>query len=145
MLGGITTWSSAGLPTVPNRQPGNPQINGPSNGFLGENVEFTINSEDPDDDDIYYFINWNDGSDEIEIGPYNSSEEIIKGHIWESKGNYQIKVKAKDEYGLESDFCIYEFYIFKSKKLSFVLFLEFDMFPKDACIFCSRCFHSSFL
>ncbi|GAG97803.1 unnamed protein product, partial [marine sediment metagenome] len=37
------------------------------------------------------------------LGTYNSSELCISSHIWESKGTYEIRVKAMDHHGAESN------------------------------------------
>ena len=36
------------------------------------------------------------------IGPYDSGATISTAHIWDEKGDYNIKVKAKDVHGEES-------------------------------------------
>jgi len=103
MLGGITAWNEAGFPTIANQPPGAPDITGPINGKAGEEQEYTIVSTDPDGDDIYYYINWSDGTNTIYIGPYESDEEVSISHTWEEKGTYIIKVKAWDYYQAESE------------------------------------------
>jgi hypothetical protein len=57
---------------------------------------------DPDGDKVYYLFDWGDGSDSGWIGPVNSGESVEDEHGWSSRGNYVIRVKAKDEYGVES-------------------------------------------
>ena len=37
------------------------------------------------------------------LGPEDSGVEISASHAWTKKGEYQIKVKAKDDHGAESD------------------------------------------
>jgi len=53
---------------------------------------------------VYYKWYWNDKINETSdwIGPYNSGETADASHIWDEKGEYVIKVKAKDQYGEES-------------------------------------------
>jgi hypothetical protein len=62
---------------------------------------FTFNATDPDRDDIYYFIDWGDGSTSGWSGPYRSSEEVIQNHTWIKKGTYLVRAKAKDIYDQE--------------------------------------------
>jgi hypothetical protein len=83
--------------------PEKPSITGESNGKAGQEYEYTISATNPlIDEDIYCFIDWDDGSDSGWIGPYGSGEEVKVKHTWK-KGTYSIKVKAKDIYGAESD------------------------------------------
>ena len=37
------------------------------------------------------------------LGPYNSGETVEAGHIWTDNGTYEIILKAKDDYSLESE------------------------------------------
>jgi len=60
-------------------------------------------SYDPNNDDIYLWVDWGDGIDEGWLGPYESGAEIILNHTWEAKGRYIIKAKSKDINGEESD------------------------------------------
>ena len=57
---------------------------------------------DPDGDQVYYLFDWGDGSDSGWIGPVNSGKAVEDEHGWSSRGNYVIRVKAKDVYGVES-------------------------------------------
>ena len=57
---------------------------------------------DPENE-IYYKIDWGDGSVDNWDGPYNSGEELEITHIYGNQGSYQIKVKAKNQYDAESD------------------------------------------
>lgn len=58
---------------------------------------------DPDNDTIYLLWSWGDGTDSGWVGPYNSGELCSWTHVWKEEGEYEIKVKAKDEYEVESD------------------------------------------
>jgi hypothetical protein len=80
-----------------------PTIEGPVNGKINKGQEYIYMSSDPDGQDLYYYIDWDDCSIEEWIGPYKSGEEVIISHIWEYKDNYAIKAKVRDIYGVESD------------------------------------------
>jgi len=108
MLGGIKDWNNRGYPTIGNRPPEIPEINGPDTGSPGQECEFTLTTVDPDYDDVYYCINWSDGQEEVCIGPYKSGEEALINHSWIAKGSYLVKVKAKDEFDEESDWTTFE-------------------------------------
>ncbi len=48
-------------------------------------------------------FDWDDTSNSSWIGPYNSGEQVNSSHSWTRKGNFNVKVKAKDIYGHQSD------------------------------------------
>jgi hypothetical protein len=84
--------------------PNTPAISGPASGNPGQEYEYTFTSMDPDgDDDVFYYIDWGDSSNSGWIGPFESDEEVTVKHTWENKGTYNIRAKAKDPSGLESD------------------------------------------
>jgi len=78
-----------------------PIITGPTEGDIGIEYEFTFKSTDPEDADIYYYVDWGDGTVEEWVGPHTSGEEIKLSHIWLIGGNLTIKAKAKNTYGIE--------------------------------------------
>lgn len=132
MLGGITAWIDSGYPTIANRPPGLPEINGPTTGSPGTTLNYMIVSSDPDNDEIYYCLNWSDETGETCLGPYMSGEEVMVSHSWEEQGTYVIQVKARDSYNDESDWVTLEVTMPKSR-MSFSLY-EFlqshsKMFP----------------
>jgi len=71
-------------------------------GKIGKEYEYTTSTTDPDGDKIYYMFDWGDGYSEW-LGPYESGETISASHVWEKRGEYEIRVKAKDEYGSQSE------------------------------------------
>jgi PKD repeat protein len=82
--------------------PAVPTISGPSITKPGETVIIKIISHDPGNE-ISYYIDWGDGDTEKWLGPYISGKEIESSHIYETKDSYIIKVKAKNQYDVESD------------------------------------------
>jgi len=80
-----------------------PIINGPAEGVVNVEYEFSFEAADPDGNDIYYYIIWGDGGVEEWIGPYESGEEVKVNHTWTSVGDFNIKAKAKDIYDSESN------------------------------------------
>jgi len=63
---------------------------------------------DIDGDQISYIVDWGDNSTLETYGPEESGVEVIASHTWSEEGTYLIKVKARDENGLESDWGILE-------------------------------------
>ena len=79
-------------------------ISGETSGKAGEEYTYSASTTDPDGDQVYYKWQWGDKINETSdlIGPYNSGETADAFHIWNDKGDYNIKVKAKDVHGEES-------------------------------------------
>jgi len=80
-----------------NEAPNKPVIDGPTNGTTSTSYDYTVISEDPEGDDVYYWVDWGDGTPGEWIGPYISGEEITVSHIWEEIGEYEIIAKSKDD------------------------------------------------
>jgi len=77
------------------------QPSGPISGNTGTSYNYSANTTDPDNDNIYYWFNWDDGNNSGWVGPYTSGSTATASHTWSSPGTYQVKVKAKDTYGAE--------------------------------------------
>ena len=86
-----------------NDKPDIPTIEGPTTGKPGSIYKYTFETIDPDDDNVYYYIDWGDETCEEWIGPYDSGEQIFANHQWAEQGIYNIRAKAKDIYDAESD------------------------------------------
>ncbi len=85
----------------PPNKPGKPS--GPTSGRVGVSYTYTATTTDPDGDQIYYKFSWGDGSYSDWLGPYSSGDIVSASHSWSNKGNYEIRVKAKDTHGMESE------------------------------------------
>jgi hypothetical protein len=77
--------------------------NGATNGKIGEEYTYSALTTDPQNDEIYYLWGWGDNTDSGWTGPYESGIECEISNSWEKRGNYNIKVKAKDGDGHESE------------------------------------------
>jgi hypothetical protein len=87
----------------PNATPETPnKPDGPIEGIT--NIEYTFSSSttDPEEDQIFYKFDWGDGSFSNWIGPYTSGVTAEDYHTWKLPGDYEIRVKAKDDKGGES-------------------------------------------
>ena len=83
--------------------PDAPTIEGSSKEKIKSATEFNFTAMDPDNDEVYYFIDWGDGNYTTWIGPYTSGETVTINHSWDETGTYSIRAKAKDEfYNMES-------------------------------------------
>lgn len=74
-----------------------PIIEGPTLGRINKEYEYTVTTTDPDSDQIYYIFDWGDGTQTDWLGPVDSDEPMIAAHSWTEIGDYEIKVRAKDE------------------------------------------------
>jgi len=70
-----------------------PIITGETEGHYGEEYDYTFISTDPEDQDVWYYIEWDDGDIEEWIGPYESDEEIVRSHTWDEQGEFTIRAK----------------------------------------------------
>jgi hypothetical protein len=95
----ITAFKS-NFPTV-NQAPEKPMIYGPENGRIIVEHEYRAVSFDADDDYLYYYFDWGDGTGDI-LPSCDSGEYMAIHHSWNIEGDYIIKVKAIDEHGKES-------------------------------------------
>jgi hypothetical protein len=75
---------------------------GTVSGEIRQLYVYTTSTIEPNGEQIYYLFDWGDDTTMNWIGPYESGEEVNAQHSWSMKGNYEIKVKAKDEHGAES-------------------------------------------
>jgi hypothetical protein len=99
-----STWSNPLDVTVVDDHPPNaPTIRGPDHGKPGIKYLYIFNTTDPDGDVVYYFIDWGDGTYSSWVGPYVSGSIAAVSHEWSKMGTFQVKAKAKDTLGFESD------------------------------------------
>jgi len=105
--------------------PNAPNINGPHSGIPGVEYNYTFVATDPNDDEVYYYIIWSDGTFEEWIGPYTSGEIITLNHSWNKKDTYPIVARAKDSYGAEGPWGKLIVTIPRDKSLSYSLLLRF--------------------
>jgi hypothetical protein len=75
-------------------------IQGPSRGR--PDVEYTFWIElpvHPEGDQMYALWDWGDGTSEEWRGPYDGGTNASASHAWQQRGQYEIRVKLKDESG----------------------------------------------
>jgi len=99
-------WSVARKVTITeNQAPDTPYApSGPDDGEIDIEYDFSANTNDPEEHDIYYLFDWDDGTDSGWLGPYPSGDTAEASHTWTEAGTYDVTVKAKDIYEEESDF-----------------------------------------
>jgi len=121
---------------VPNySDPLKPTITGPTTGVVNiPLLPFIARGFDPGGNYIWYWIDWDDGSNTGWLGPYvQGTPTFPQSHTWTVPDTYTIKVKIKDVCGVESSWGTLQVTIPRSKEInsSFMQFLldHPNMFP----------------
>jgi hypothetical protein len=84
--------------------PNLPVIDGTTSGKVGVSYYYNFVAIDPNGDDVYYRIDWDDGSPITNwIGPYDSGQAMVVSHTFSNTGVLTIKCQAKDSYDLMSN------------------------------------------
>lgn len=87
-----------------NSQPEKPsKPTGSSSGKINREQTYSSVGTDLNGDMIYYLFDWDDGTDSGWVGPYNSGEIGSAKHTWTTKGDYDIRVKVKDDPNADGD------------------------------------------
>lgn len=76
---------------------------GPPQGKSETEYTYTTSTIDPQEEEVYYLWNWGDGTESGWLGPFESGGTCEASHTWTTKGDYSIKVKAKDVNDAESE------------------------------------------
>ena len=106
-----------------NTPPDSPTIRGQTAGKADKEYEYTFQAVDPQQNQIYYYIDWNDRKVEDWIGPYESGEELTLKHAWSKEGAYVIKAKVKDIHDTESEWATLSITMPRNKQLNRFLIL----------------------
>ena len=95
-------WSAPASITIvePNEPPNTPAL---PTGIAGEDYSFSASTNDPDGDEIAYMFDWGDGSVSDWTEFVTGGESVNVSHTWAEAGTYQVRVKARDTRGGESD------------------------------------------
>lgn len=82
---------------------GNPVLVAPEHMEEGQEYLCSFSSIDPEQNQknytgkIYYNFSWDDETYSGWLGPYESGEKCMAPHIWNTTGEYRVKVKVKDD------------------------------------------------
>ena len=110
-----SAWSEILTVSIGNLIPNKPEITGPSTGAINTEIEFTFVATDPNNHDLYYYIDWGDGTIEEWTGPVISGDEVKLSHTWTQDKGFAIKAKVKDTEDDESGFTTHVITIPRSK------------------------------
>ena len=113
-----------------NEPPNAPSISGKLDGKVNKEYEYTFNAVDIDTDEVKFFIDWGDGSQQS-TDFITSGTDIKLMHKWDTKGTYNITAKAQDTNGFYSLRGTLKVSMPFSYNIPFVSFWErlFERFP----------------
>jgi hypothetical protein len=118
------------IPIVVNNPPNRPYINGTKEGKVGIEYEYTFVSTDPEEDDLYYYVDWGDNNTEQWLGPFASGQELKLNHSWVETGEYIIRARAKDTFDEESSWGIFTVTMPRNKIVtSSILYQFLERYP----------------
>ncbi|MFO7677479.1 MAG: C25 family cysteine peptidase [Thermoplasmatota archaeon] len=103
----VEEWIAFGDPTLAigsdSQPPAKPQKpSGPATFKVGVEQTFSTQTTDPNNDQVYYLFDWGDGTNSGWLGPFNSGETIEAKNTWNTRGDYEIRVVARDNNGARS-------------------------------------------
>ncbi|KYK30676.1 MAG: hypothetical protein AYK22_08555 [Thermoplasmatales archaeon SG8-52-3] len=100
--------------TEGNNAPDAPDIFGPTSGKPGIEYVYEFCSNDPENDNISYYIEWGDGTITGWTDYFPSGEFAVFSHTWDKiDWDNILRAKTKDIYGDESDWSTREIPIYK--------------------------------
>ena len=100
--GAESAWSSVHMVHI-NSPPSTPsKPSGPTSCSINKTCYYSTSATDPDGDLIKYGWDWNGDGTVDEWTNLKAFGTTIQAHSWTEEGTYNVKVKAKDEYGEES-------------------------------------------
>jgi outer membrane protein assembly factor BamB len=106
------------------------KIHGPISGSKFTNYSYMFQSTSPLENELYFFINWDDRRNTGWIGPYHSGERIMLNHSWNDETTFTIVAWVKDTENRMGPRSEFDVTIPRYKICSSSLLLRFlDRFP----------------
>ena len=107
----LTVFAAVGLAVVlvsglceSNTPPDKPTITGPSSAGDGDTLTFRVTVTDPEGDNVEFKLDYGDGTTaEWTAVSYSSGMTISRKYAYPDTGSYEVKVMARDEEELESE------------------------------------------
>jgi hypothetical protein len=119
----------AAVPGTVNNPPGAPTINGLATVKRNVKYDYTLNAVDPDGDNVYYYVDWGDGTNTGWVNLSASGVDVIQSHTWTKKGTYTITAKAKDVKGLEGPTATLQVKVPRTVSINNLLLRFLERFP----------------
>ncbi|HMA83663.1 MAG TPA: hypothetical protein VKP59_05480 [Candidatus Thermoplasmatota archaeon] len=112
-----------------NNPPENVSVSGPVFGRAGELTEYAFYCDDPEGDNVLYYIKWESSCPAV-YGPFESSVDTPLSYLWGKSGFYTISFKAVDTYGAESEIVYFDIVMPMNNYARYISFLNnvFDIF-----------------
>lgn len=89
-----------GTDSLPPAKPQTPV--GPATFRVGVEQTFTTQTTHPTSNQVYYLFDWGDGTNSGWLGPFNSGQSIEAKNTWDTRGDYEVRVVARDNNGARS-------------------------------------------
>ena len=96
-----TFTDTASVIGIANTPPSRPVLNGPTSGQVGQQLTFTVGSDDLDGDQVSYFMDW--GNSALISGYYPEGVLQSINHSWATAGTYHVRAYTIDVHGAASD------------------------------------------
>jgi outer membrane protein assembly factor BamB len=113
------------LEPIDDNAPEKPIIDGPTSGLINTEYNYTAVTSEPDGENISYYFNWGDGKKSGWTDYVPSGTMVNLSHSWEKSGTYTIKVKAKDDFNMESEWSDFTVKMPRNKIMSSFLLIRF--------------------
>jgi outer membrane protein assembly factor BamB len=121
-----TTWAWVQDGNVP---PDKPTIDGPKKGLPHQHYTYSFVSSDPEENPIWYYVDWDDGKNTGWLGPYSSGHKITITHTWHEEKVFIIRAKAKDVFDNESEWATFKVNLPRDKAANYFFFSLIERFP----------------
>jgi len=107
--------------------PNQPTIAGPDKGKPNQAYDFTITATHPEGGELWYWVDWGDGSNTGWQGPYGSGAGRTYSHTFTSENNFKVRAKAKTSEGAESTWAEHPFSTPRNKGIFYDFFARFPI------------------
>jgi murein tripeptide amidase MpaA len=81
-----------------NNAPMKPTLDGEADCMEGKDYQLIVHGSDPENDDLYFFVDWGDQTSGKWTGPFSAGEPASLYHAYSSTGQFNIRAKARDVY-----------------------------------------------
>ena len=112
-----------------NDPPSDPEIRGMTSGNPGTSYAYGFSSIDPEHRDVSFILDWGDGR-QYQTDFVDSGRVLYEPHTWSTTGTYNIKAKAVDQDGVESDWSTYVVTMPKSKACQILHLLPYQLLQR---------------
>ena len=126
-VGNVDSTLASDTITIDNA-PNKPTLTGKVDGKINQPYMYNCSAADTDGDSVFYWIDWDDGTNTGWIGPYPPGTLIHVNHTWTVKGTYQIQAKAKDIYNMEGPWATLD--VTMPKGTAYIPSLFFDLIER---------------